>query len=135
MYIHNDDILIMIATDKFLHLTMFYQRHSLQGQVLNQIATKFLKDTEDIVQNWMIDPNPSVTVGKKCNPFKVEMVIRGYLTGHAERIQIWKKIMWCSNADGMKENQKFTNPIITPTTKQGWTWQDLSKKKYYLQDL
>ena len=91
-----------------------------KGQVLNQIAAKFLKATEDIVPNWVIDvPDPSVTIGKMCTPFKVEMVIRGYLSGHAWREYKEGKRMLCgvSMPDGMKENDKFPEPIITPTTK------------------
>jgi phosphoribosylaminoimidazole-succinocarboxamide synthase len=121
VYTINDDILIMIATDRISAFDHVLPKGiPYKGQVLNQIAAKFLKDTEDIVQNWMIDtPDPSVTVGKKCNPFKVEMVIRGYLTGHAWREYKSGKRLLCGvpMQDGMKENQKFTNPIITPTTK------------------
>ncbi len=91
-----------------------------KGQVLNQIAAKFLDATEDIVQNWKIaTPDPMVTIGKKCDPFKVEMVIRGYLSGHAwrEHKQGKREICGMPMPDGMKENDKFPEPIITPTTK------------------
>ena len=91
-----------------------------KGQVLSQIAAKFLKATADIVPNWMeATPDPSVTIEKMCEPFKVEMVIRGYLTGHAWREYKAGKRMICgvSMPDGMVENQKFESPIITPTTK------------------
>jgi phosphoribosylaminoimidazole-succinocarboxamide synthase len=91
-----------------------------KGQVLNQIAAKFLKATEDIVQNWVINvPDPSVTIGKMCVPFKVEMVIRGYLSGHAWREYKAGKRILCGVAmpDGMKENDQFPEPIITPSTK------------------
>jgi phosphoribosylaminoimidazole-succinocarboxamide synthase (EC 6.3.2.6) len=91
-----------------------------KGQVLNQIAAKFLDATSDIVPNWKIaTPDPMVTVGHLCEPFKVEMVIRGYLTGHAWRQYREGKRLLCGVAmpEGMKENQKFPQPIITPTTK------------------
>ena len=117
----NEDTITMVTTDRISAFDHVLPKGiPYKGQVLNQIAAKFLKDTEDIVQNWMIDtPDPSVTVGKKCNPFKVEMVIRGYLTGHAWREYKSGKRLLCGvpMQDGMKENQKFTNPIITPTTK------------------
>jgi phosphoribosylaminoimidazole-succinocarboxamide synthase len=88
--------------------------------VLNQIAYKFLKATEDIVPNWLMEsPDPVVSVGKKADPFKVEMVIRGYLTGHAARTYNAGRRALCgvSLPDGMRENEKFSQPIITPTTK------------------
>jgi phosphoribosylaminoimidazole-succinocarboxamide synthase len=91
-----------------------------KGQVLNQIAEKFLDATQDIVPNWKIaTPDPMVTVGHKCEPFKVEMVIRGYLTGHAWREYNDGKrtLCGCAMPDGMIENQKFEQPLITPTTK------------------
>jgi phosphoribosylaminoimidazole-succinocarboxamide synthase len=91
-----------------------------KGQVLNQIAAKFLDATSDIVPNWKVaTPDPNVTVGHHCEPFKVEMVIRGYLTGHAWREYKSGKRMLCGVAlpEGMVENQKFPEPILTPTTK------------------
>jgi phosphoribosylaminoimidazole-succinocarboxamide synthase len=91
-----------------------------KGQVLSQIAAKFLKATSDIVPNWMeATPDPSVTIGKMCEPFMVEMVIRGYLTGHAWREYKSGKRIICGvpMPDGMIENQKFETPLITPTTK------------------
>jgi phosphoribosylaminoimidazole-succinocarboxamide synthase len=91
-----------------------------KGQVLNQIASKFLDATADILPNWKIAmPDPMVTIGKQCEPFKVEMVIRGYLSGHAWREYRDGKRMICGveMPDGMKENDKFPTPIITPTTK------------------
>jgi phosphoribosylaminoimidazole-succinocarboxamide synthase len=91
-----------------------------KGQVLNQIAAKFLDATSDIVPNWKIaTPDPNVTVGHFCEPFKVEMVIRGYLTGHAWREYKSGKRSLCGVAlpEGMKENEKFPEPILTPTTK------------------
>jgi phosphoribosylaminoimidazole-succinocarboxamide synthase len=91
-----------------------------KGQVLNQIAEKFLDATSDIVPNWKIaSPDPNVTVGHMCEPYKVEMVIRGYLTGHAAREYKLGKRMLCGvpMPEGMVENQKFPEPILTPTTK------------------
>jgi phosphoribosylaminoimidazole-succinocarboxamide synthase len=91
-----------------------------KGQVLNQIAAKFLKATADIVPNWVIDvPDPSVTIGRICEPYKVEMVIRGYLAGHAWREYSAGKRQVCgvSLPDGLKENDKLPEPIITPSTK------------------
>ena len=91
-----------------------------KGQVLSQIAAKFLEATSDILPNWMeATPDPSVTIGKKCEPFKIEMVIRGYLTGHAWREYKSGKRLLCGvkMPENMVENQKFENPIITPTTK------------------
>lgn len=91
-----------------------------KGQVLNQIAAKFLKATADIVPNWVVSvPDPSVTIGRICEPFKVEMVIRGYLAGHAAREYAAGKRQVCgvSLPEGLKENDKLPEPIITPTTK------------------
>jgi phosphoribosylaminoimidazole-succinocarboxamide synthase len=91
-----------------------------KGQVLNQVAAHFLKATEDIVPNWvMAVPDPNVTIGKRCEPFKVEMVIRGYLSGHAAREYKLGKRMVCGVAmpDGLRESDPFPEPIITPTTK------------------
>jgi phosphoribosylaminoimidazole-succinocarboxamide synthase len=93
-----------------------------KGQVLNQIAAKFLKATADLVPNWVTSvPHPQVTIGKKCEPFKVEMVIRGYLAGHAAREYKLGKRVLCgvSLPEGLKENDPFPTPIITPTTKAG----------------
>lgn len=115
------DTLIMIASDRisaFDHVLP--EGIPYKGQVLNQIAAKFLDATSDIVPNWLeATPDPSVSVGKRCEPFKVEMVIRGYLTGHAWREYRSGKRMLCGvpMPDGMVENQKFQDPILTPTTK------------------
>ena len=104
-----------------------------KGQVLNQIAAKFLKDTSDIVPNWVVTvPDPSVTIGRICEPFKVEMVIRGYLAGHAWREYSSGKREVCgvSLPDGLKENDKLPNPIITPTTKASVGHdEDISKEQ------
>ena len=104
-----------------------------KGQILNQIATKMMKDTEDIVPNWLLaTPDPNVAVGKACEPFKVEMVIRGYLSGHAAREYKAGKRMLCGvpMPEGMKENDKFPEPIITPATKaeKGDHDEDISKE-------
>jgi len=113
--------LVMIASDRisaFDHVLP--QGIPYKGQVLSQIASRFLDATADIVPNWKeATPDPSVTVGKRCEPFKVEMVIRGYLTGHAWREYRDGKRMLCGvpMPDGMVENQKFEEAIITPTTK------------------
>jgi phosphoribosylaminoimidazole-succinocarboxamide synthase len=121
VYSIGDHQLVMIASDRisaFDHVLP--QGIPYKGQVLNQIASKFLDATADIVPNWKeATPDPSVTIGKRCEPFKVEMVIRGYLTGHAWREYKLGKRSLCgvSMPDGMVENQKFDEPIITPTTK------------------
>ena len=110
-----------------------------KGQVLSQIASKFLDATSDIVPNWkQSTPDPNVTVGKMCNPFKVEMVIRGYLTGHAWREYRDGKRMLCGvpMPDGMVENQKFASPIITPTTKADVGHdEDISREEILAQGL
>ena len=121
VYTIGEDKLVMVTSDRISAFDHVLPKGiPFKGQVLNQIAAKFLTATEDIVPNWMEgNPDPSVTIGKRCEPFKVEMVIRGYLTGHAWRE--YKKgiriLCGVSLPDGMIENQKFDNPIITPTTK------------------
>lgn len=121
VYNINDEILVMIATDRLSAFDVVMPKGiPFKGQILNQIATKFMQLTEDIVPNWLIaTPDPNVAVGHLCNPFKVEMVIRGYLSGHAAREYAAGKRMLCgvSLPEGMKENDKFPTPIITPTTK------------------
>ena len=122
VYTINNETLIMVASDRisaFDHVLP--EGIPYKGQVLSQIAAKFLTATADIVPNWMEDtPDPSVTIGKMCEPFMVEMVIRGYLTGHAWREYKAGKRMLCGVVipDGMVENQKFNTPLITPTTKE-----------------
>lgn len=116
-----EDKIAMVATDRISAFDVVLP-HPIpyKGQVLNQIAATFLKATEDIVPNWVIaTPHPNVTIGKKCEPFKVEMVIRGYLTGHAWREYKSGKREICgvNLPDGLKENDKLASPIITPTTK------------------
>ena len=121
VYTVNEDTLVMVASDRisaFDHVLP--EGIPYKGQVLSQIAAKFLTATADIVPNWMeATPDPSVTIGKMCDPFMVEMVIRGYLTGHAWREYKAGKRMICGvpMPDGMIENQKFDEPLITPTTK------------------
>jgi phosphoribosylaminoimidazole-succinocarboxamide synthase len=121
VYNINDEYLVMIVSDRISAFDVVLPKGiPYKGQVLNQIAAKFLDATSDILPNWKIAlPDPMVTVGHKCEPFKVEMVIRGYLTGHAHREYKAGKRMLCGNTmpDGMVENQKFATPIITPTTK------------------
>jgi len=117
----NDDILVMIASDRISAFDVVLPEGiPYKGQVLNQIAYKFLKATEDIVPNWLMDsPDPVVSIGKKAEPFKVEMVIRGYLTGHAARTYNsgLRTLCGVTLPEGMVENEKFPEPLITPTTK------------------
>lgn len=121
VYFINDDLLAMVVSDRISAFDVILpQGIPYKGQVLNQIAAKFLDATSDIVKNWKIaTPDPMVTVGIRCEPYEVEMVIRGYLTGHAWREYSAGKRTLCGVAlpDGMKENEKFPTPIITPTTK------------------
>ena len=140
VYNINDELLVMIASDRisaFDHVLP--QGIPYKGQVLSQIASKFLDATADIVPNWKeATPDPSVTVGKRCEPFKVEMVIRGYLTGHAWREYRDGKRMLCGvpMPDGMVENQKFEEAIITPTTKaEVGHDEDISRKEILAQGL
>ena len=121
VYSIGSDYLIMVATDRISAFDVVLPRGiPFKGQVLNQIASEFLDATADILPNWKIAvPDPMVTVGWRCEPFKVEMVIRGYLTGHAWREYKAGKRTLCGVPlpDGMVENQAFPEPIITPTTK------------------
>ena len=121
VYNINDEFLTMIVTDRISAFDVVLPKGiPFKGQVLNQLAKMFLKSTEDIVPNWMISsPDPNVTIGHFCKPFKIEMVIRGYLTGHAWRTYKSGKREICGveMPDGMVEHQKFPSPIITPSTK------------------
>jgi phosphoribosylaminoimidazole-succinocarboxamide synthase len=121
VYNIDNKLLVMVASDRISAFDVVLPRSiPFKGQVLNQIAAKFLKATEDIIPNWVIAvPDPMVTVGLFCEPFKVEMVIRGYLSGHAWREYKAGKRTVCGVAmpDGMKENDRFPEPILTPTTK------------------
>ena len=121
VYFINNDLLIMIVSDRVSAFDVVLPRAiPYKGQVLNQLAFYFMEATKDIVPNWIISvPDPNVTIGKLCTPFKVEMVIRGYLSGHAWREYKSGKRKICGVAmpEGMKENDKFPEPILTPTTK------------------
>ena len=121
VYSIGKDLLVMIVTDRISAFDVVLpQGIPYKGQVLNQIASRFLDATEDIVPNWKLaTPDPMITVGLRCEPYKVEMVIRGYLTGSAWREYKAGARTLCGVQlpDGMKENQKFPTPIITPTTK------------------
>lgn len=121
VYHIKDELLIMVTTDRISAFDVVLPKGiPYKGQVLNQIASRFLEETSDIIPNWKIaTPDPMVTVGRLCEPFKVEMVIRGYLSGHAWREYKSGKRTICgiTMPEGMKENDKFPDPIITPTTK------------------
>ncbi len=121
VYTLENDLLLMVATDRLSAFDVVMPKGiPYKGQILNQIATKMMKDTEDIVPNWLVaTPDPNVAIGKRCDPFKVEMVIRGYMSGHAAREYKAGKRMLCGVAmpEGMKENDAFPSPIITPATK------------------
>ena len=139
VYDINDDILVMVATDRISAFDVILPKGiPFKGQVLNQIAAKFLDATADIVPNWKLaTPDPMVTVGLKCEGFKVEMIIRGYLTGSAWREYKNGCRMLCGVPlpDGMKENQKFPKPIITPTTKaDAGHDENISKEDYELME-
>jgi len=121
VYTIEDQYLVMVVTDRISAFDVVLPEPiPYKGQVLNQIAAKFLKATSDIVPNWVIDvPDPTVTIGRICQPYKVEMVIRGYLAGHAWREYQAGRRSVCGVAlpDGLKENDRLPTPIITPTTK------------------
>ncbi len=121
VYNINNEKLVMIASDRISAFDVVLPKGiPYKGQVLNQIAAMFLKATEDIVPNWLLaSPHPMVSVGLHCNPYKVEMVVRGYLAGHAAREYKAGKRSVCGVQlpDGLKENDKLPHPIITPTTK------------------
>lgn len=121
VYTINDDLLVMVASDRISAFDVVLPKGiPYKGQVLNQIAAKFMRATEDIVPNWLLDtPDPQVAVGQKAEPFKVEMVIRGYMSGHAAREYADGKRLLCGvpMPEGMKENDAFPEPIITPATK------------------
>lgn len=121
VYTIGDKLLVMVVSDRISAFDVVLPEPiPFKGQVLNQIAAKFLNATQDIVPNWVLDvPDPTVTIGKICEPFKVEMVIRGYLAGHAWREYSAGKREVCGVKlpEGLKENDKLPEPIITPTTK------------------
>lgn len=121
VYNINDELLIMVVSDRISAFDVVLPKAiPFKGQVLNQIAAKFLKATADILPNWVVaTPDPNVTIGRICEPFRVEMVIRGYLSGHAWREYKAGKRILCGveMPEGMKENDRFPQPIITPSTK------------------
>ena len=121
VYTINDSLLVMVATDRLSAFDVVMPKGiPYKGQILNQIATKMMKSTADIVPNWLIaTPDPNVAVGHLCEPFKVEMVIRGYMSGHAAREYSLGNRLLCGveMPDGLKENDAFPTPIITPATK------------------
>jgi len=134
VYTLDNDILVMVATDRLSAFDVVMPKGiPYKGQILNQIATKMMEATADVVPNWlMATPDPNVAVGKACEPFKVEMVIRGYMSGHAAREYKAGKRLLCGvpMPEGMKENDKFPEPIITPATKaeKGDHDEDISKE-------
>ena len=134
VYKIKNDVLVMIATDRLSAFDVVLPRGiPYKGQILNQIACKMLSLTSHIVPNWLkASPDPNVSIGEACNPFKVEMVIRGYLSGHSARIYKSGKRSICgvSMPENMKENDKFPLPIITPTTKaqNGLHDEDVSRE-------
>ncbi len=140
VYNINNDLLVMVVSDRISAFDVVLPEGiPYKGQVLNQIAEKFLDATADIVPNWKIaSPHPNVTVGHMCEPYKVEMVIRGYLTGHAWREYKAGKRSLCGIPlpEGMKENQKFDEPILTPTTKaETGHDEDISREEIIAQGL
>lgn len=134
VYNIDDELLVMIATDRLSAFDVILPRQiPFKGQILNQIATKMMNDTADIVPNWLIaNPDENVAIGHLCEPFKVEMVIRGYLSGHAAREYKLGKRQLCgvAMAEGLKENDKFPEPLITPSTKadNGEHDEDISRE-------
>jgi len=121
VYTLENNILLMIATDRLSAFDVVMPKGiPYKGQILNQIATQMMRDTEDLVPNWLIaTPDPNIAIGEACEPFKVEMVIRGYMSGHAAREYKAGKRILCGVAmpEGMIENDKFPSPILTPATK------------------
>ena len=134
VYKLKNDLLVMVASDRLSAFDVVMPKGiPYKGQILNQIATKMMKDTEDLVPNWLIStPDPNIAIGHCCDPFKIEMVIRGYLSGHAAREYKKGKRLICGvqMPDGMIENDKFPTPIITPATKAdfGEHDEDISKE-------
>lgn len=134
VYNINDEQLVMVATDRLSAFDVVMPKGiPYKGQILNQIATQMMKDTEDLVPNWLVaTPDPNVAVGDLCEPFKVEMVIRDYMSGHAAREYKAGKRMLCGvpMPEGMNENDKFPEPIITPATKaeKGNHDEDISRE-------
>ena len=135
VYNINDTLLVMIATDRLSAFDVVLPRQiPFKGQILNQIATKMMNNTADIVPNWLLaNPDENVAIGHLCETFKVEMVIRGYLSGHAAREYKLGKRLLCgvTMAAGLKENDKFPKPLITPSTKadNGDHDEDISREE------
>ena len=135
VYNINDNLLVMVATDRLSAFDVVMPKGiPYKGQILNQIATKFMAQTQDLVPNWLIaTPDPNVAVGHLCEPYKVEMVIRGYMAGHAAREYKAGKRVLCGVKlpEGLKENDKFPEPIITPATKaeMGDHDEDISREE------
>ena len=135
VYNINDTQLVMIATDRLSAFDVVMPKGiPYKGQILNQIATQMMKATEDLVPNWLIaTPDPNVAIGHLCEPFKVEMVIRGYMSGHAAREYKAGKRLLCGvpMPEGIRENDKFPEPIITPATKaeKGDHDEDISREE------
>ena len=135
-----EEVLVMIVTDRISAFDVVLPRAiPFKGQVLNQIASKMLEATSDIVPNWLISqPDPNVTIGRKCDPFKIEMVIRGYLSGHAAREYKSGKRTVCgvNLPEGLNENDRLPQPIITPTTKANLGHdEDISKEEILSRNL
>ncbi|MEZ5012362.1 MAG: phosphoribosylaminoimidazolesuccinocarboxamide synthase, partial [Bacteroidales bacterium] len=135
VYTIDDDYLLMIVSDRISAFDVVLPEGiPYKGQVLNQIASRFLDATKDIVPNWKIDtPDPNVTFGYRCDPYPVEMIVRGYLTGSSWRTYQSgaREICGVPIPDGMREHQKFEKPLITPTTKadQGMHDEDISREE------
>ena len=134
VYELENQILVIVASDRISAFDIIMPKMiPYKGQILNQISTYMLNSTKDIIENWLIDtPDPNVSVGHKLSPIKIEMVIRGYLSGHADRLYKSgiRSICGVKLSDGMKSNEKFNNPIITPSTKasEGHD-EDISKEE------
>ena len=141
VYELKDDILIMIVSDRISAFDVVMPTGiTYKGQVLNQIANEMLNNSSDIIDNWLIEmPDPNVSIGKKCNPIKIEMVVRGYLSGHSYRLYNSGHRNLCGNIlpEKMKENDKFKSPIITPATKaeKGLHDEDISPKSIIEQNI
>lgn len=140
VYTVNNDLLIMIASDRISAFDVVLpEAIPYKGQVLNQIASTFLDATSDIVPNWKIaSPDPMVTIGHMCNPYQIEMIVRGYLTGSSWRAyeKGIRSICGIPLPDGMKEHQKFDTPLLTPTTKATTGHdEDISRQEIIKQDL
>ena len=141
VYKIKNNILVMVSTDRLSAFDVVLPKGiPYKGQILNQIACKMLNATSHIVPNWLISsPDPNVSIGDACEPFKVEMVVRGYLSGHSARLYKTgkRKICGVTMPDGMRENDKFNYPIITPTTKaeNGSHDQDISREEILLNNV